>query len=346
MAIGDSYRSNGPNLLPLAVIRNTTNMKNYHLYFYLLLVLTACAEPKNTHISGVFDPDSTDHIYIYDLNYFTKNDGNLIIDSINIQDDKSFSYALTQELPKLLYLSTTKATPPTAKFLKDHPEAYYFSFCSNYYSNGVYLFADPGNSISITWIKNDWSNDVSKDSIIYGSTNGDTQQFLRDFYVKVGNEEFDEELRIDGGFKNLNPKEAFELIHLAKEKMKMYASDKMPQNASARFKNYIGTEIELGSINQFLNWYEYVYSENLTKDFKSKSLPKLYTDCYEISILKNWNPNSIEFYKFVEKYITFKINSERGSFKEYYASEDLKTQQAANLPYENIRNLYLGKYHK
>lgn len=328
--------------LSLAVIRNTTQMKNYHLYFYFLLVLTACAEPKNVQISGAFYQDSTDHIYIYDLNYFTKDEGNLIIDSINIQDDKSFSYALRQELPKLLFLSTTKATPPTVKFLKDHPEAYYFSFCSNYYSNGVYLYTDPGNSISINWIR----NDLSKDSIIYGSTNGDTQQFLRDFYIKVSNEEFDEELRINGGFKKLNPKEAFELIHSAKEKMKIYASDNMPQNASTRFKNYIGTEIELGSLNQFLNWYEYVYSENLAKDFKSNSLLKLYTDCYEISILKNWNTNSIEFYKFVEKYITFKINLEKGSFKEYYASEDLKTQQAANLPNENIRNLYLSKYRK
>ena len=306
-------------------------MKNYHLYFYLLLVLTTCTKPKNVQISGAFYPDSTDHIYIYALNYFTNNDGDLIIDSINIQADKSFFYALRQELPKLLYLSTTKVTPPTVKFLKDHPEAYYFSFCSNYYSNGVYLYSDPGNSISINWIK----NDGSKDSIIYGSTNGDTQQFLRDFYVKVGNEEFDEELRIDGGFKKLNPKKAFELIHLAKEKMKVYACDKMPQNASTRFKNYIGTEIELGSLNQFLNWYEYVYSENLAK---------LYTDCYENAILKNWDTNSIEFYKFVEKYITFKINLEKGSFKEYYSSEDLKTQQAANLPNENIRNLYLSKY--
>jgi hypothetical protein len=60
----------------------------------------------------------------------------------------------------------------------------------------------------------------------------------------------------------------------------------------------------------------------------------------EIYNSDKWHPNSIEYYKLTEHYISYKLNIKNGKTKKYYEPSIEKYKIAKEYARKNIRELY------
>jgi len=314
-------------------------MIHYILFFAFLTSVCNLNISDSTKIQGRFHPDSHQTVYLKKIDYFQKNEKPLIVDSAYIDHNKKFSFELNIDMPGLFYLSTNNEFLATVSYFNQYPDRYYYSFCSKYYSNGIYLFIEPRNSVSIEW----WANDWPKDSVSYAGAQGLSQQFFKEFYSKVSKEDYSDNLYEGSNYKRIAPAMAQKIVNKAKERMIDYVQENKDK-FSINLYNYFITEIELGALNQFLNWYEYVYEDSLRHAFASDQLPDFYVNAFNTyDSSEKWNKLSIEFYKFTERYVTFNANKASNEFKKYYGDTDLKVTIASRCLNDNVKMKYIKK---
>lgn len=310
-------------------------------FLTFLLICTALASTYSATITGKFHPADQKVVYLYELDYFAPATRSLLIDSLTLTADQNFSKELKLDHPKLVYLTTLRQTPPTAGFLQYSPQYYYFSFCAKFYSSGIYLYLDPTTSVHLDWI----THDFPRDSVVYSGPDGEEQAFIREFYEYVSRHDYDAPLRSEHSYRTMPPAEAYELVTQAKKEARQFVKEHQPGLMSEALTRYLTTEIEYGALNQFLNWYEYGYSDKLREQFRQGSLPPLYTQILGRDRLSDQpGHGSIEYYKFLERYVTHRLNVADGEFRKFHEDLTAKKNIAATCLPATSKDLYLRQY--
>jgi hypothetical protein len=62
---------------------------------------------------------------------------------------------------------------------------------------------------------------------------------------------------------------------------------------------YLEAKIELGAINQFLNWYEGAYNDEIHSEFLLKNSSSMHEKYYSKLFAKRWNINSVQYFKII-----------------------------------------------
>jgi hypothetical protein len=90
------------------------------------------------------------------------------------------------------------------------------------------------------------------------------------------------------------------------------------------FDNYLYSEIYLGHLNKFLNWFEENFPEEVENSLKNPNSDIFYSNIFREYNEHIWNSKSLEYYKFTERYVNYNMNIQSKSFENYYQSTEKK----------------------
>lgn len=274
------------------------------------------------YISGNIAELANDTIFLKKYDHFDFLDKNYILDSIITDSTGSFQFEIKSSYPNLVTLATHPKRPYTYQVLEDSPHHFYYSMCKNFLGMDPTLYIENNKNYTLKH----WDKENELKSVVYDDKNLNK---LRAYYNTV---DFRVNLR-DENRERLNlPKEkALELI--LKERdffINKYALNK-PMNINS-FEYYFKTEVTLGALNEFLQWYGSHSNRTISDEFY-KNLMSNYT-------MENWHPNSLEYFKFNEHYVNYLVNSQAESNEVYKPVSNLKIQVAKNNCNKNIEDIY------
>jgi len=107
------------------------------------------------------------------------------------------------------------------------------------------------------------------------------------------------------------------------------------------FDNFLYSEIYLGHLNKFLNWFEKFHLDNVELAINNPQSKSVYLRIFNEYNNHNWNSKSLEYYKFTERYVNHHMNIESKSFKNYYESTEIKRKLANRVLETKNRERYL-----
>lgn len=310
-------------------------MKKYYSLFPLLvyLVLTACSNQTTTiSIKGKIKGYDGKMVYAKRIDAISYHN-NSIVDSAIVDENGAFEFELNQQTPILLNLSKYNRQHPVHQVLQQDPERYYYGYCAMFYIPEPTLYLHESDTIELDWtVKN------QLDSFTFNYPNTAAQITFYDYYFKENLSEglYDEA----GNFKQMKVEKAWETIELAmNETLAKYKVQEKGKDNS--FTHYLHTEIKMGGINLFLNWFEHLYEQQLTQAFNTGELPNLYTNTFDIYTNSQWNIQSVEYYKMTERFLTFKLNKANGQFQQYYRPNEEKRSMAKKVLTTSIVDRYV-----
>jgi len=239
-------------------------------------------------------------VFLKKVDYFKYNSTDFIVDSIDLKD-KKIKLNLRGE-SGLFLISDNKSLPRTFVPFIEFPGSYNYILCSNFYTprNFIYL-----------------SGEYAKEEL----------DFIKWFYKNFSKNTFNKKLSTKTGYKKVEKKAAKEII----EKRKNWFKNKLDVKSkffSNNFINYINTEIELGARNQYLNWYEEIYENQIISEICSKDSKSEHEITYKQYFLKEWDLSSIQYFKFIERIVNYKVSKEKCDFKIYHQESKVKIKIA------------------
>jgi len=235
-----------------------------------------------------------DTVYVKRINYFDYK-GKYIVDTLFVANASLYFHK--KEKGQFLYVFSTHIDVPITYIpLLQAKEQYTYMFCSNFYAGMNYLLLDKRY--------NKYEHD-----------------FLKEFYVLFTKKSFDQKLYKQNDYKLMPVSKAENLV----ADRKNYYYKKLAKKSklfTASFIDYIKTEIELGSINQFLNWYEDTNREFINQEFEKKHKSPMHEKYYTYFLKRKWNKNSIQYFRLVERIVNYRISKQKGIFKNYYKESE------------------------
>lgn len=294
----------------------------------MLLLIIVLFSFKNTGeksylVTGRIDSYKGKVVYLKKYDHFNYLDRNFILDSCLVDSLGSFSFELKKEYPKLIKLETHKYRPLSYQVFEDSPEIFYYSMCENFLAETPTFYIEDHKS----YIIQHWDNERRLNSVVFGDTKSNQ---LREYYKTV---DFRKDLRDENRRRiNTNKEEALQSTIKYRDYFlnKYSLNQSFPDNS---FNQYFRTEIYLGALNEFLQWY-------------SADSQKSIDDLFYQNLMANykkeiWHPNSLEYYKFNEHYITYLMNLDKNSLEKYFPPSNKKIEIAEQNSNSNIKNIYI-----
>lgn len=295
------------------------------LILSILVFLTSCSYVSKSsqadlikikgNIKG-FDGKSLYIKHINPINYHS----NSVIDSSIVKINGDFEFEIDKSLHGLVNISKNGRQHPIHEILRKDPDKYYYGYCAMFYLPEPTLYLTKESNIQI-----DWTVEERLDSYTFDGETNTNQEIFYNFYLK---ENMSKSLYHDGGtFKIMDSTTAWSGIESAIiEIQNKYGLDE--DNLPNAFNNYLKTEINLGAVNIFINWYEYTYSNELEDAFATGIVPDVYENALNVYMDSKWNEHSVEYFKLTERFITFNLNKSLKEFNEYYPASDRKIEMA------------------
>ncbi len=318
-------------------------MKHITIIVFLLIAGISCQNnlkslQKNTlSISGNIKGFEGKTLYLKKISAMSYYDDS-VIDSFVVRDNGNFEFNLSESLPLLLNISKNGRQHPIHEILQNDPDKYYYGYCAMFFIPEPTLYLTKSSDIQLTWTASESLDDYKFDAVT--STN------QRDFYNYYLNDDIGESLyQADGDFKRMDPLAAWATIENAiNNTRKAYGLN--DDNLTDEFKNYLNTEIYLGAANIYANWYEYMFTEELTEAFAEEQIPIQYANIFRIYEDSKWNIQSVEYYKMTERFVTFNLNKLHKSFKKFYPVSREKTSIAQKVLKPEIVEKYIRNINK
>lgn len=284
------------------------------ILLFSILFLACDNHPKPVTIRGTIKGLEGETVYVKQINPFSYN-SNSLLDSSKVDKNGVFEFKIDTPLPILLNLSKENRQHPVNQVLRANPEYYYFGYCAMFYLPEPTLYLTEPSPIDL-----DWTVKSPLDSFTFKNLNYDYQGKFYNYYLK---ENLSEGLYDGGDFKKMEINEAWDVIEQAtNEALEKY--DIEGNEEQDNYNTYLYTEIKMGAINMFINWFEAVHKDELDLAFTSGEIPPLYTNAFTIYSNEEWNHQSVEFYKMTERFVTFNLNKSRHEFQMYYPPNEEK----------------------
>jgi len=299
------------------------------LLIAMVLAIFACKEQHpQIVISGHTEALIGDTIYLKKLDHFDYLNQEYIIDSSIVDEHGDFQFQIDDRKDKLITLSRYKSAPNTNQIFKDEPEHYYYSFCANFFAMNPTLYVEGNKNYEISH----WDTSNSDTSISYVS---DKQNKMRTHYRNI---DFRGKLSdVNRDFIQLTKENAWAIIEQYRgEKLKlMELTDSFPINS---FEHHLKTELYLGAINAYLIWYSYETDGAIDGSFYKSLMDQYHSE--------QWNPNSVEYFKLTERYVTYQLNLKHGATEDYYKPSIEKIEFAKRFASKNVKEQYVANISK
>lgn len=267
-------------------------------------------------------------MFLKKFKHFNYLDENYILDTCIVNDKGEFSFVIKDTYPKLVSLTNHNKPPNTYQVFKNSPEIFYYSFCANFLAETPTIYLENNSNYRIK----KWNSKLNDSSIIYQSKKLNT---LRKYYRSVDfRKGYIDDKR---EFLNITKENAWQNVSKIRDAFLAEFNLNKEINKN-NFENYFKTEITLGAINDFLIWYFRKTDNSIDNDFY-KALMEIYNS-------RNWHPDSVEYYKFTEHYINYKLNKINNTRKKYHEPSIAKYEVAKEHARENIKELYIENIKK
>lgn len=266
---------------------------------------------------GISFSEVNSMIYIKKVDYFNSNSDNFLVDSIIIDKNRMIKFNKRIKHAEFYLISTNKNTPRTYIPLRQHPDKYNYTFCGKYYMAFDYLY-------------------------VADSYNHKETKFLKEFYKKFTENGFDKDLyNNESEYLKLSVEKA-EVIVNNKKKLFLSYLEKNKEYFSNAFCEYIETEIKLGAMNQFLNWYEYIFNDEITSTIRNNRTERVLEKFYNFYSAGDWESNSLQFYKSTKRYVNFQLSKKNNEFNVYHVPSEKKNRIAKKYLKQKIYERYLN----
>ncbi|MCL6267461.1 hypothetical protein [Flagellimonas myxillae] len=159
---------------------------------------------------------------------------------------------------------------------------------------------------------------------------------LRDFYLNsnsIGKGKLDYDVKSDY-------KTCWEQMLIERD-FDLKAVDRKNIETGNSFDNYVYSEIYLGHLNKYLNWFEQNFPDQVESLIKNPESDTFYSNIFQEYNTHQWNSKSLEYYKFTERYLNYHMNIRAKSFENYYKSTQDKRMMAETILSGKNRQRYL-----
>lgn len=290
--------------------------------FFTSIVISSClgqTESKKTSISGKLFSSAGKTVYLNKIDHFDYLNDKFTIDSTTVSENGEFRFDGQNLDSQLVSLTTEKFKPYTYQIFSAAPQTYYFGNCEKFFTSIPTFYVTDEESIDINWHETQ-----SIDSISSPNNSGLAQIQLREFYlnskkIDASNLNYDNKQDFEENWEQMLIEKDFDLKKVNFENIKLEKS----------FDNYLYTEIYLGHLNQFLNWFEEHFPGDVKTSIQNPKLENFYSNIFTEYKRHKWNSKSLEYYKFTERYVNHYMNIQTKSFEHYYKPSDKKRELAA-----------------
>jgi hypothetical protein len=279
--------------------------------FTTIIFFTSCnsqIKSESVSISGKLFSSKSKTVYLNKIDHFDYLDDQYTIDSTTVSENGEFKFNAQNLNSQLVSLTTEKFKPYTYQIYSAAPQTYFFGNCEKFFTNIPTFYITDEQSISI-----DWYEYKEIDSISSPNKSGQRQVNLRDFYLtknKIDKSDLNYDTKQDfkSTWEQMQIERGFDLKKVNLENIDVEYS----------FDNYLYTETYLGHLNQFLNWFEEYFQENIESSLHNIESDSFYSSIFLEYNKHRWNPKSLEYYKFTERFVNHHMNIESKSFEHYY----------------------------
>lgn len=288
---------------------------------------------KKTSISGKLFSANSKTIYLNVIDHFDYFNDGYIVDSTTISANGEFKFNRQNLESKLVSLTTEKFKPITYQIFRNAPQTYYFGNCEKFFTSIPTFYVTDEDSLNINWIH------IPKgiDSISSPDQSAALQIKLREFYLgskKPNSSSVNYDNKVDF-------KKNWRQMLIEKDNDIKNTNFKNIEDENS-FDNYLYTEVYLGHLNRYLNWFEEHYYENVEASFKNPNSQEFYSNIFSNYNMHEWNSKSLEYYKFTERYVNHYMNIDSRSFKHYYKPSEQKRKIAKKFLDGKNRKRYLA----
>jgi hypothetical protein len=309
-------------------------MKNLYIIIFSVILILSCDNKKEktgTIISGKLNSTKSKTVYLNRVNHFDNLNENYTIDSTSISENGDFKFEKQNLTSELVTISTEKFKPFTYQIYSKAPQTYFFGNCEKFFTSIPTFYITNEESININW-----NETQSIDSISSPDNTGILQVKLREFYLnsnKINTSKLDYDSKLDykTNWEQLLIEKLFDLKAVNLDNIKIENS----------FDNYLYSEIYLGHLNKFLNWFEQNFPEKVENSINNPKSSDLYSDIFREYDKHKWNPKSLEYYKFTERFVNYNMNVQSKSFENYYQPTENKRKLAGKVLSGKNREQYL-----
>ena len=284
------------------------NLFTILLSSFLIFSCSDKEENKETLISGKLFSSKAKTVYLNIIDHFDYLNDGFTIDSTSVSENGEFMFNRQNLDSKLVSLTTKIFKPYTYQIFSVAPQTYYYGNCEKFFTSIPTFYITDEESININWYETQ-----SIDSISSPDNSGFLQVKLREFYlnsknIEASNLDYDIKQSIETNLKQMLAEKNFDLKKVNLKNISL----------ENNFDNYLYTEIYLGHLNQFLNWFEQYYPENVKASISNPELKNIYSNIFSEYNNHMWNSKSLEYYKFTERYVNYFMNIQSNSFENYY----------------------------
>lgn len=307
----------------------------------LVIISTSCGYKSKSPaldkvvIKGNIQGTDSTFVYLKHINPFNYNN-NSILDSSLVKTNGDFEFEIKKTLPLLINISKNGKQHPVNQVLRRDPHNYYYGYCAMFYTPEPTLLLTNKSIIQL-----DWKVGERFDSYTFDASIASDQEIFYNYYRQENIGDF---LRYeDGNFTIMDPQIAWNSIEQTTNELVIkYGLNNT--NLEDIFHNYLYTEIKLGAINEYLNWYEYLFSDELQKAFANNRIPDIYTNPFKLYANSHWNIQSVEYYKMTERFITYNMNKSLNKFRQYYPPSVSKISMARKVLKPKVADKYATNF--
>ncbi len=294
-------------------------------------ILLALRSPRTT-ISGTLQESDAKTVYLNEIDHFDYFNNAWALDSTIVAEDGSFTFKSLDLSGKLVSLTTTKFQPFTYQIFTKNPEHYFFGNCEMYFTAIPTLYITDEANINLNWTET-----RTIDVISSPDQSGALQEKMRSYYLnakKVEGSKVDYDNKVDH---KTNWAEMLKERNFDLENANLKNIDQ-----EATFDNYLYTEIYLLHLNNFLNWYEEHFTEEVNAALQAPKADDFYANIFSGYNNHDWNSKSLEYYKFTERYVNYHMNLQSKSFQNYYTPTPQKRKLAEQVLRGKNKERYLN----
>lgn len=291
------------------------------LPLFAILFLWSCSDRSSEiTITGNGKTLAGQTIYLKKYSHFDYME-EYMIDSTVVEPDGTFTFSLKVDEPELVTIGKSNYPPATYMVLRENPDHYYYSFCEKFFGFDPLFYVEQGTNYNITH----WNKE--EDEVTYGDAR---HNLLRKYYKDI---DWKKDLRDPNRDPlQMDPEKAWKIVSAQRDGI-LAELDFAGELENESFENYLKTEIELGAINEYLLW-NYHQSENPLEGEQLDQIMETYN-------AGDWNPNSVELYKLTERYISHRMNKQKGKNMYYYEPGAKKIAMAEKYADPGIREKFI-----
>lgn len=282
-------------------------------------------------ISGKLFDSKSKVVYLNIVDHFDYFNDGYVLDSAIVSKSGEFKFEKRMLRSKLISLTTKKFLPYTYQIYRVAPETYYFGNCAKFFTNIPTFYVSEESKINVNWYEYE-----EIDSISSPDNSGMNQVKLRNFYldtrvVDKNDLNYFVKKDVDSIFKKM----------LAKRETDIKRLNLLKTSKESSFDNYLYTELYLGHLNDFLNWFEEFYPSQVEYSINNSNHESVYSDIFSEYNNHKWNSKSLEYFKFTERYVNYFMNIKKGSFRTYHLPSDEKKEVVNEVLKGKSKELYL-----